>query len=230
MTENELAAPSLPKAINGVLDLGNGQDNVVSVIIGQYAEIDKGDKITVRFDDVSGKSSFLRYAYVADLDSFPPLGQEVQIRPLSVLSDGQFTVFYTVESRAANVSTSKPLGITIKNAPGAEADVQYHQSSYDGFYLQGMLDSWIVPFDYTITKNSDVLMSPFGVPAAQDKVTLTLCQRNQATGPSNAVGGMSYDAGKWTFALSGSGVVLKKGDELSWTLAGNANLSVAVAV
>ncbi len=230
MTEDELDVPLLPKADNGVLDLGNVQDDFIQLIIRPYAEIDKGDKITVCFDGLSGQGSFLRYAYVTDPEPFSLAGKDIQIRPLSAFSDGQFNVSYTVESRAANVSSSRPLGITINNAPEAEVDVQYHQTTYSGFYLKGLIDSWIVPFDYAIAKNSDVLMCSLSDLVVQDSTTLTLSQRTQTSGAPKAVGTLVYTSGKWTFTLSGSGVVLKKGDELSLTLSGDANLSVAVTV
>lgn len=236
MIENELAAPVLPAAQDGVLDLGSLTDDSIQLTIRQYAEIDKGDKITVHFDSANEESSFVRYAYVSGPNLFPFKG-DVQIQPLSVFSNGQFDVSYVVESRAANISSSKPLSITIKNAPGAEADVQYHQAAYGGFYLEGVVDSWIVPFDYAISQNSDVLISPLGdLPAPmgggtlQDEAVLTLSKRTQAAGVPSPVGTLTYAMKQWVFKLSGSGVALKKGDELSLTLAGNANLCVTVTI
>lgn len=237
MIENQLNAPLLSGVHDGVLDLGSLKDDSIKLTIRQYAEIDKGDKITVRFDGANEGGSFVRYAYVSDPDLFPFKGKDVQIQPLSVFSNGQFNVSYVVESRAANVSSSKPLSITIKNAPGAEADVQYHQATYGGFYLEGVVDSWIVPFDYAISQNSDVLISPLGdlpAPAGggtlQDDAVLTLSTRIQASGVPSPVGTLTYAMKQWVFKLSGSGVVLKKGDELSLTLAGNANLCVTVTI
>ncbi|VVN46445.1 hypothetical protein [Pseudomonas fluorescens] len=238
MTENKLAAPSLPEAVNGVLNLGNVQNEFIQVIIRPYAKIDRGDKITVLFNSVNDQNDFLRYAYVSDPDDFPPKGIAIKIQPLSAFSNDQFNVSYVVESRAANLSSSKPLSITIKNAPGAEADVQYHQAAYGGFYLKGLIDSWIVPLDYAISQNSDVLISmlgdlpaPLGGGALQDDgAVLTLSQRTQAVGELKPVGTMTYTAKQWVFALSGSGVALKKGDELSLALKSDANLSVTVTI
>ncbi|MBV7515707.1 hypothetical protein [Pseudomonas sp. PDM25] len=229
MTERELDAPLIPKADNGVLDLGGTQENVIEVIIKPYDEINKGDKITVRFDGLGGQGTFLRYAYVTDADLFFA-GKDIQIRPLSVFSNGPFNVTYTVESRAANISSSKPLGITINNAPDAEVNVQYHQATYSGFYLEGLIDSWIVPFDYAISKNSDVLISPLSTQAEQGNPTLILSKRTQASGTSSAVGTLAYTLGKWAFIISDSPITLKKGDELSLAMISDGNLDLAVTV
>ncbi|VVE90502.1 hypothetical protein [Pandoraea bronchicola] len=229
MKEQFLDKPLLPQASRGVLNVSSVKSSVIVVKIPPYEQIDDGDKVTVRFNGQEGQRDFERYSYILSGQSFPPLGLEVDIQPLSVLRNGKYVVTYQIESRAGNIARSDETGIVVSNEKSLESDVQYHQATYLGEYLSGVVDSWVVPFAYSITSESDVKSVKWPDASGQVPAKLTLYRRPSGQ-KQVKVGDLTYASGIWQFALSAGPVNVSAGDELSFYLSADTSLSVSVTV
>lgn len=230
MKEAFLARPVLPQTSGEQLNVGAIQGDAIVVKIPPYEEVDQGDKVIVCFSGEEGQGSVTRYSYVAGGTNFPMSGLEVLVSPLSVLHNGKFTVTYQIESRTANFASSRTTTIDVVNAVPQESNMQCHQASYLGSYKAGVVDTWIVPFDYTIASTLDVKSAAWPGTLNQGAARLTLCHRPADSAEQADVGVLTFSAGSWVFSLSGGPVKIDAGDELSFRLAANADLSVSVTV
>lgn len=229
MTQQFLDKPVLPQVKGGMLDMGKVAGDAVLVTIPLYDQIDNGDRIVVQFRGKDGQKNFARYSYVARQRNFPPLGFNVDIQPLTALSNGSYAVTYEIESRALNAAKSNETDIVVSNARAPESNVQYHQATYLGTFASGTIDAWIAPFDYSIASPADVKHAVWPGASGQTAATLTLWR--QPAGKSRTkIGELSYAGNDWQFTLSAGAANIVAGDELSFDLSADASLSVLVMV
>lgn len=218
-SKKNLALPILSQAklVNGQmqLDIASITTGQVEVIVPRSAQRDIGDKIVV---SVKGQQEVHRYFYVATMQSTGAQGDSVYFQPLEIFQNGNFNVSYKVTDRSDNTSVSDPQPITIINAESnTMSNIVYHQNCFYGQHNTGVVDSWLVPTDYTLTENDIGLIRALdtGMP---NGTTLEV-RRLKGEDQYDQVVQMEYDGTDWHFSATwDDSLTLAKGDNLTLNL------------
>lgn len=106
---SDLAAPIVPQAKNGILTEKEVNGTVQAMVVRHTDDPVVGDL----YDFYWGKNSISRYDDGTS-DTFPWIVNiKNDFSATEVLSDGDYTVYYTITDLAQNVSYSKPQAITV---------------------------------------------------------------------------------------------------------------------
>lgn len=237
-----LTPPGLPQAKDGVLDFGSPDvtaAGAVKVEIPTYAQLGWGDRVTVIFKDEYDRS-LVRFAYLPNPARFKDRAfvAEVRVSPLSALASGRYRVAYSVASRTGNLSNSETSPVKIINSPYTDGGrVPTVSTAFFGTYVPGMIGSWVVPADYSLSTTSEIVvrsLNGFAPPGATAASVRLKVQRTPFEGVIEPIAVVqSNDGSQWTVNPVGdANVDLHKRDLISIELdsTGNARFFVALAL
>jgi hypothetical protein len=237
-----LSPPGLPQAQGGILDLGSPDitaEGAIKVEIPAYAQLGWGDRVTVVFRDEYDRS-IVRLAYLPNPAQFKDEAYvaEVRVRPLSALASGSYHVGYSVTSRTGNISNSEAIPVTVTHSPYAGGGpVTTVGTAFFGTYVRGVIGSWVVPADYSLSTNSDIVvrsLNGFAPPGTTTTDVRLKIQRIPPDGGTESIAVVqTSDGNEWTVsAVGNTNVDLHKEDLISIELDGlsNARFFVALAL
>jgi hypothetical protein len=236
----QLSEPVLPQASGGILDLSSPSVvafGAVKVEIPPYAQLGWGDRVTVVFTDQS-RNDLVRFAYLPNPVRFEDQEYvaEVRVQPLSALASSTYDVTYSVASRTGNISNSAVNQVKIINAPHADAGrLSTVDTTFFGTYPPGVIGSWVVPADYTLSTDSDIAVRSLNMFAPSGRVSpdvlLNVRQAPPLGGSKLIATIQSSDGQQWTVRSAGeTHVALDRGDLISIELSGNQNARFFVAL
>lgn len=235
-----LSSPGLPQVRDGVLDLSLPSvtaDGAVKVEIPPYPQLGQGDQVTVIFKDESERS-IVRFAYLSNPAQFKDRTHvaEVRVKPLSALMPGSYGISYSVASRTGNISNSAVSQVEIINSPYIGGGrISTVDTGFFGTYIPGVIGGWVVPVDYSLATDSDIVVRSLNVFAPNETATAGVqlnVRRTPVSGDSEMIAIVQSSDGKqWTVTATGDpNVDLRKQDLISIELDGSRNARFFVAL
>lgn len=148
-SSSALPAPRVPQAKDGVLDGIAVKGTVQAMVVRHTDDPEVGDDYTFYWG-----SQTLEQLDDGTSDTFPWIINLKKIfSPADVLSDGQYTVFYTVRDLSGNVSYSSPLDLTVTG--GTYVDPIYEAPQFLG------LTNNTIDYDSIIGNNVITITIPY---------------------------------------------------------------------